>query len=321
LKAHRTLGTLPALPLCVPSWSRTLRHFLLWIIWLSFPNALHSRTLADDKERQVSLYVSVLDKQGTPVTDLAKTDVEVFEGKKPQTVISLEFERSTPISLGVLIDVSKSMGGERINLALSWLKILAERLKSPDELFVNAFSDESQEVIDYVSPEDYLEEALDHLGTGGQVRMGLALDLALIKLREARNQKRAILLFSAGRDIAGPATLDHISRFGYPIYAIGIAGDHGVGSTFDRLKNLNLKGSPLKVFAEHSGGEAIFVEASSAVEQALERLCLQMKNQYRLGYISNSGSKPGKMLKLELKTKNPDLEVRHPKKYQIISQR
>ena len=55
---------------------------------------------------------------------------------------------------------------------------------------MNAFSDESQEVVDYISPEDYLGEALDHLGTGGQARMGLAVDLALIKLRDARNKKR-----------------------------------------------------------------------------------------------------------------------------------
>jgi hypothetical protein len=223
------------------------------------------------------------------------------------------------VSLGVLIDISRSMGSEQISQALSWLKLLAERLRSPDELFVNAFSDESQEVVDYLSPEDFLEEPLDHIGTGGQARMGLAVDLALIKLREARNPKRALLFFSAGRDIAGPATLDHISRFGYPIYAVGIAGEKGVGSTLDRLKNLNLQGSALRVFADHSGGQAIFVESSSEAEKALEQLCLQMKNQYRLDYISGSNGKPGKMLKVEIRTQNPELELRYLKKYPVTA--
>ena len=103
-------------------------------------------------------------------------DLSVLEEDKPQVITKLQFEKDTPVSLGVLIDVSRGMGPEGINLALSWLKTLAETLKSPDEIFVNAFSDESQEVVDYISPEDYLGEALDHLGTGGQARMGLAVD-------------------------------------------------------------------------------------------------------------------------------------------------
>jgi Ca-activated chloride channel homolog len=278
-----------------------------------------SQISTDAHERRVSLYVSVLDQHGKLVSDLTEENFEVLEESKPQKITSLQFEPETPVSLGVLIDISRSMGGERISLALSWLNILAGQLRSPDELFVNAFSNESQEVVDYVSPEDYLEEAVDHLGTGGQASMGLAVDLALIKLREARNQRRALLFFSAGRDIAGPATLDHISRFGYPIYAIGIAGGDGLGGAVDKLKNLNVKGSALNVFAGHSGGEAIFVESGSQAESAIQRLCLQMKNQYRLEYISTSKRKPGKMSEVQVKTKDPNLQVRHLKKYQITA--
>ncbi|MCI0422582.1 MAG: VWA domain-containing protein [Acidobacteria bacterium] len=274
---------------------------------------------ANDSQRAVSLYISILDKDGKPVAGVTKQDIEVLEEKKPQVITALQFEKETPVSLGVLIDISRSMGGEGISLALSWLKSLAERLKSPDELFVNAFSDESQELVDYVSPEDYLEEALDHVGAGGQARMGLAVDLALIKLRDARNQKRALLFFSAGRDIAGPATLDHISKFGFPVYSVGIPGSNGAGGTLDRLKNLNLKGSAVKVYAEHSGGEALFVESNAQAEEALARICLQVKNQYRLDYVSSRNDKPGKMLKVEVKTRNPRWEVRHLKKYPVSS--
>ena len=228
-------------------------------------------------------------------------------------------KKDTPVSLGVLIDVSRGMGPEGINLALSWLKILAETLRSPDEIFVNAFSDESQEVVDYISPEDYLAEALDHLGTGGQTRTGLAVDLALIKLRDARNKKKALLMLSAGKDIAGPATLDHISKFGFPVYSVGIPGSSGATGTLDRLKNLNLRGSALKVYAEHSGGEAQFVESTAEAEQAIARICLQLKNQYRLEYTSSSNSKPGKMLKIEVKARVPSWDVRYLKKYPATS--
>ena len=273
----------------------------------------------NDLPRPVSLCVSVLDKEGKPVGNVIDKDLSVFEENKPQVITKLQFEKDTPVSLGVLIDVSRGVGPESINLALSWLKTLAETLKSPDEIFVNAFSDEPQEVVDYISPEDYLAEALDHLGTGGQARMGLAVDLALIKLRDARNKKRALLLFSAGRDIAGPATLDHISKFGFPIYSIGMPGSSGATGTLDKLKNLNLRGSALKVYSEHSGGEALFVESGTEAGAAIARICLQMKNQYRLDYTSDNRSKVGKMLKVEVKSQNPDWDVRFLKKYPVSS--
>ena len=162
-------------------------------------------------------------------------------------------------------------------------------------------------------------EALDHLGTGGQARTGLAVDLALIKLRDARNKKKALVMLSAGKDIAGPATLDHISKFGFPVYSVGIPGSSGATGTLDRLKNLNLRGSALKVYAEHSGGDAQFVESTAEAEQAIARICLQLKNQYRLEYTSSSNSKPGKMLKVEMKARVPSWDVRYLKKYPATS--
>ena len=289
------------------------------VVLLRDVHNVRARSSPNDSPRPVSLYLSILDKEGKPVGKVIEKDLTVLEENKPQAITKLQFEQDTPVSLGVLIDVSRGMGGEGINLALSWLKTLAETLKSPDEIFVNAFSDESQEVVDYISPEDYLGEALDHLGVGGQARMGLAVDLALIKLRDARNRKKALLLFSAGRDIAGPATLDHISKFGFPVYSIGVPGSSGATGALDRLKNLNLKGSALKVYSEHSGGEALFAQSATEAEAAISRFCLQMKNQYRLEYTSASNSKPGKMLKVEVKTRNPDWDVRYLKKYPVSS--
>lgn len=281
--------------------------------------AKEGHSSGEASSRKVSLQVSVTDRQGNPVDGLGLRDFQVLEEKKSQVITSVKFKRNTPVSIGVLVDISRSMGGVGISLALDWVKFLATRLKSPDELFVNAFSDESQELVDYLSPEDYLQESLDHLGTGGQARMGLAVDLALIKLREARNQNRALLFFSAGKDIAGPATLDHISRFGHPIYAVGMGGSGGVGGTLDSLKNLNLRGSALRVYAEHSGGNARFVGTTAEAETALDNFCRQLKNQYYLEYASTNNGKLGKMMRVVVRVKNPALEVRHLKKYPITS--
>jgi len=264
----------------------------------------------------ISLDVSVYDRQGRPVQDLSQKDFEVFEDKKTQPVTLLRFERGSPISLGILIDISRGMGRENIGLVLDWVKSLAEKLKSPDEIFLNAFSNEPQEVVDFISPEDYLEEPLNHLGTGGPSHTGLAVDLALIKLREAKNKKRALLLVSPGFDRAGPATLDHVARFRYPIYAVGLRGAVGITGALDRLKSLNVRGSALKVYADQSGGNALFVQSSKELEHTLDTLIFELKNQYRLEYASSNPKRDGKLRKVEVKVRNCDCEVRYLKKYQ-----
>jgi VWFA-related protein len=274
---------------------------------------------SESKARVVSLYISVYDAQGKPVDGLNSSDIELLQDNKPQVITSFRFEKGTPISLGVLLDMSKNMAGERISYSLNWLKSLAEKLKSPDELFVNGFSDESQELVDFVSPEDYLEEPVDHIGTGGHPVTGLALDRGMIKVREGRNAKKVLLFISAGYDVAGPATLDHIARFGYPIYslAVDVGGGEGLKGSIDWLKSLSIRGPAIRVYAEQSGGFILPLDSSAQGEAALLRVVFALKNQYRLDYTSSSSKKPGDVLKLQIKTKDSNYQVDYLKRYQI----
>ena len=273
----------------------------------------------ESKPRNVRLYVSVYDQEGKPVEGLLANDLEVLEDHKAQVISSLHYEKGSPVSLGVLIDIGKKMGGERINFALDWLKSFAKKLKSPDEFFVNGFSDDSQELVDFVSPEDYLEEPLDHLSTGGQSATGLALDLAMIKLRQGRNPKKGVIFLSAGMDVAGPATLDHVAGFGYPIHSlvVDIGGGDGIIGSLDWLKNLSIRGPAIKVYADQSGGIILPLTSSLEGQEAITKVVSELKNQYRLEFTSSSSKKTGNFVKLQIKTKRPDYQVHYLKRYQI----
>ena len=257
----------------------------------------------------------VVDSQKRPITGLRAEDFILREDGKQREIRNFLSEKA-PVDVLLLLDVSRSMDKERIDMALSWVKSLAERLKSPDEIFINAFSDDSQEVIDFAAPEDYLEEALTHLGVGGQCYTGLAVDRGLIKLRDARNRKRALLLISPGVDKAGPATLEHVARFRYPIYALGLKGSGGAASTLDKLKSLNVKGTALKVYAEQSGGSDIFIGSSNEAEQALSSLYYDLKNQYRLEYVSSNLKRDAKLRKIDVTVSGGDYDIRYLRKYQ-----
>jgi VWFA-related protein len=278
--------------------------------------------VGESKPRNVTLYISVYDQQGKPVEEFHANDLEVLEDRKAQAISSLRYEKGSPVSLGVLIDIGKKMSGERINFALDWLKSFAGKLKSPDEFFVNGFSDDSQELVDFISPEDYLEEPLDHLSTGGQSATGLALDLAMIKLRQGRNAKKGVIFLSAGMDVAGPATLDHVAKFGYPIHslAVEIAGGDGIKGSLDWLKNLSIRGPAIKVYADQSGGSILPLTSSLEGQEAITKVISELKNQYRLEFTSSSSKKAGQFVKLEIKAKRPDYQVHYLKRYQVPRQ-
>ena len=266
--------------------------------------------------RVISFDLSVFDKSGRSVDTLTTKDFQVLEDNVPQTISFLKFEKSVPISLGILVDIGRSMGTGGTNLALGWVKFLAQKMKSPDELFVNSFSNDSQEVIDYISPEDYLDDPIEKLGAGGQSRTGYAVDLALIKLRDSRNSKRGLLMISPGRDIAGRATLEHIAKSRLPVYALGIGGTEGFGGIIDRLKSINVRGSALSLYADQSGGSVAFVDSPLAGEQWLEKFYSDFRNQYRLEYHSTNSKLDGKLRKIEVRVADPEYSLRFLHKYQ-----
>src|SRR5688572_3687602 len=98
------------------------------VVVLSSVRRVRGWSSPNDSSRPVSLYVSILDKEGKPVGTVVDKDLSVLEEDKPRVITKLQFEKDTPVSLGVLIDVSRGVGPEGISLALSWLKTLAETL-------------------------------------------------------------------------------------------------------------------------------------------------------------------------------------------------
>ena len=58
---------------------------------------------------RVNMLFTVSDKKGRFVTDLTKDDFEVFENKKPQTIIEFTAETDLPLRLAILIDTSNSI--------------------------------------------------------------------------------------------------------------------------------------------------------------------------------------------------------------------
>src|SRR5262245_5743413 len=58
---------------------------------------------------RVNMLFTVSDKKGRFITNLTKDDFEIFEHKKPQTIVEFAAESDLPLRLGVVIDTSNSI--------------------------------------------------------------------------------------------------------------------------------------------------------------------------------------------------------------------
>ena len=88
----------------------------------------------------VQVNVTVTDANGRLITGLSRDDFEIFEDGTPQPITVFTDER-VPISLGVLLDSSDSMRGQRIADARGAVDRFVSTLLEPgDEAFIAAFN-------------------------------------------------------------------------------------------------------------------------------------------------------------------------------------
>src|SRR5450755_561990 len=58
---------------------------------------------------RVNMLFTVSDKKGRFVTDLSRDDFDIFEAKKPQSILEFTAETDLPLRIGILIDTSNSI--------------------------------------------------------------------------------------------------------------------------------------------------------------------------------------------------------------------
>ena len=88
----------------------------------------------------INVTATVSDASGRFVSGLRQEDFLVYEDDQPVTVTHFSAER-VPVSLGIVLDTSGSMAGEKIEAARSALdRFLFELLDRDDEIFLYRFS-------------------------------------------------------------------------------------------------------------------------------------------------------------------------------------
>ena len=254
-----------------------------------------------------SITATVIDREGRPVTGLSREAFEVYEDGVRQTITQFTRER-VPIGLGVLLDVSDSMFGKRMDDARAAVdKFLFELLDPSDEFFLMAFNHRPHALTGWTREQGDVRHALAGLRPSGGTAIYDAILEALPLIEKRTRQRAAILVISDGADTASTATLREVRpalrRSDTFVYAIAIDSP-------DRQPiNTRVNPAALREITAESGGRTEIVQNSAQLDEAAARVAEELNSQYVLGYTPPRGA-DGQFHSLRVRVTTPDARVR-----------
>ena len=168
--------------------------------------------------------VSVTDPSNRYVLGLEKQDFHLFEDDVPQTITHFSSE-DAPLSIGLLVDTSGSMGAKLDTSRRAVVEFL-KTLNASDEAFLVEFSDQAELAVSLTSNSGDIENKLTSVTSGGLTAMMDAVHTGLQEMKRAKNPRKALLIISDGGDnnsrFTATQIADLVREADVQIYAMGV---------------------------------------------------------------------------------------------------
>jgi Ca-activated chloride channel homolog len=179
----------------------------------------------------VSVSVTVTDEDGRFVSGLTRDDFSVYENGKPQTISQFDAER-VPVSLGIALDTSGSMLGEKIVAARAALnRFLFDLLGPKDQVFLYRFDSRPELVQSWTTDRQQVSRALGEVKPVGGTALYDTVADAIPLAERGTNRKKALVIISDGNDTSSRMRLPELGRLirqsEVLVYAIGIDAETG----------------------------------------------------------------------------------------------
>ena len=230
----------------------------------------------------ITFTVTVTDIYGRFVSGLGKNAFSIFDDKSQQEITFFSDEDS-PVSVGVLFDVSGSMSGDKVRRARDALAHFVQTSHDRDEYFLIGFNSRAQLLLDRTRDGNAVLDKLMFVKTKNNTALYDACYLGVERVQRGTHPKRALLLISDGQDNNSRYTFNELRRVlkesDVVLYAIGILGGSDVGSS------LGMEGqSVLDELAGVSGGKAFYPRSAAEMDDIFEQIALELRHQYSIGY-------------------------------------
>ena len=266
----------------------------------------------------VKVTATVRDAEGRLVGDLTRDDFEVFEDGRPQRITQFDRGR-VPVSLGVVLDVSQSMLGQRMDDARAALRrFLVDLLEPGDEVFLMVFNHDPKLEAPWTLGPSRLRGRLDSVRPYGATAIYDALMMALPLFAVRAHDRAAVLLISDGSDTASDVTREdvrwQIRLSDAFVYAVGIDAPER------RPINDRVNARLLRDITAESGGYAEVISDSPELAPATGRIAEELNHQYTLAYAPTRVP-DGRYRRIRVRVRGGEHEVRARRGYVAFPRR
>ena len=266
----------------------------------------------------VRVTATVRDVEGRLVGDLTRDDFEILEDGRPQRITQFDRGR-VPVSLGVVLDVSQSMLGQRMDDARAALRrFLVDLLEPGDEVFLMVFNHDPRLEAPWTLGPSRLRGRLDGVRPYGATAIYDALVMALPMFTDRAHDRAAVVLISDGSDTASDVTREdvrwQIRLSDAFVYAVGIDAPER------RPINDRVNARLLRDITDESGGYTEVITDSPELAPATERIAEELNHQYSLAYVPVVPP-DGRYRRIRVRVRDGDYRVRARRGYVALPRR
>jgi VWFA-related protein len=272
------------------------------------------------KVNVVSLLATVHDRDGGVVKNLTPDDFVLREDGVPQTISYFSRETDLPLTVGLLVDTSRSQTGVLEQERRASKTFLDQTLREgKDRAFVVHFDESVETLEELTSSRSELASALNRLRVPGNYATLIfsAIRDSSENVMRKQEGRKALILLTDGVAYKDPISIETAIEFAQRadtiIFAIRFSDHISVrrpvkaailAAASERGKN------GLKRMAEETGGVSYEVTKDQSIEAIYSKIEDVLRNQYSIGYAPGRPASDGKYHKIKLTTKDRHVTVR-----------
>jgi Ca-activated chloride channel homolog len=245
----------------------------------------------------VFVSVSVTDPYGRYVTGLEKENFKVYEDQVEQEILHFS-QKAAPISVGLIFDVSRSMGDNyNIRKAKNAIIGFLKDGNDEDEYFLVTFNQRSTLVQTFTRSRDTVQNEVAVQKPGGSTALYDAVYMGLDYVKRGTNEKKAIILITDGEDNSSRYSPSEVREFAKElnvlVYGIGLEGLLGNG------------GSVIQNIISITGGRVFRPANFNELDYYIGLIHAELRSQYVLGYSPTGRIHDGKWRRIRVKLEAP----------------
>lgn len=260
----------------------------------------HTRPMRVDVNL-VLVPVTITDPDNRLVTGLEKDNFSVFDAGVQQQIRHFSSE-DAPVSIGVIFDISGSMSN-KIDKSREAIVEFFKTANPDDEFFVITFNDKPQVLADFTDRIEDIQAKLTLAQPKDRTSLLDAIYLGMNKMRQAKYERKALLVISDGGDNHSRYTENEIKSMvresDVQIYGIGIYDT--MGATPEEVKGPGL----LSEISDWTGGRTFPIDNVNELADVATKIGVELRNQYVIGYRPSKPGRDGKWRKIKVRLNPP----------------